>query len=152
MRLNPCVFYLNHWENQLLINSEIIFPKFIPKLRFENLPKSNHEPVDKTFLTPALSYSFHSFHHSTKSTFNSIGIHRNPSLSLKPAIKRQPGILREVPDVGSRFRILLRIKGINQSLKPSFYLFNQLHHNLFLWREDFLQFLLFNPEKRVVFQ
>jgi len=45
---------------------KILCPKFIPKFRLIDLPKSNHHPVDKPFITPPPPYMLNSVDYPTE--------------------------------------------------------------------------------------
>ena len=76
---------------------KILYPKLIPESWLIDLPKSNHQPVDKPLITPPPPYMFNSIDYPAESTLYCIRRHRDPAFSLKSVIKNQKGIPRKIP-------------------------------------------------------
>jgi len=91
---------------------KIFSPKFIPESRLIDFPKSNHQPVQKPFITPPPPYVLNSVDYPAEGTLHRIGRHRDPAFSLKPVIENQKGIARKILDIGSGLRVFLWIKSI----------------------------------------
>jgi len=132
------------------MDMKILFPKFIPKSRFIDFPESNHQPVDKPFITPTLSYVFNSVNYPAEGALYGIGGYWNPTFPFKPILKNQKRVVREVLNVGSGLGVLFRIKSLNQFIESSFDLFDKLYHKLFIWRQNFFQDLFVQREKQDV--
>jgi len=107
---------------------KIFSPKFSPESRLIDLPKSNHQPVDKPLITPPSSYMFDPVDYPAEGTLDRIGGHGNPAFPLQPEIKNQKGVTRKILDIGSGLRVFLGIQRFYQMSKALFNILDQLRH------------------------
>jgi len=98
---------------------EVFCPKFIPESLFVDFPKSNHQPVNKPFITPKSPYMFDPVNYPAEGTLYRIGCHGDPALPLKPVVKNQKSMIRKVLDISSGLGVFFRIQSLNQFLKAS---------------------------------
>lgn len=87
-------------------------PQTCPQCGVKDLAHRHRQPVQEPGLAPAAADSFDPIHHPAEARLGDVRRKRNPSLMVQPVIEKRQGLLREVQEVGPRFRVMaLRQRG-----------------------------------------
>jgi len=84
---------------------EILAPQTYPRRGVKDLAHGHRQPVQESGLAPAAADSFDPIHHPAEGRLGDVRGEWDPALMVQPVVEKRQGLLREIQEVGPRFRV-----------------------------------------------